>query len=237
MNVSVIGTAIANGEHVMPVEVQVRYDKERGCGWRKPGGIYLISDSVSAPCGKLPLPLTVCPCCSAGIKFTRGFTWVDGDALFRTVECKSAKCHCASCPMNADEPPSLGRCGLLWIGEATYKTPGDWLEEATKLGISRRISTVPLDFKLGETWIMVAHIKAIAETCKLKNPRDCEICKGKVWHYTPAVFQVFRPQAIEYVVTGKETEEELERLVKRGITPVRIERVTDQPQLVSEATN
>lgn len=228
------------------VEVQVRRDRKRGCGWRKEKGLYLVADGVAASCGKLPLPIERCPTCSHGIKFTRGFTWVDGDVLFQSVDCKATRCLGVMCPMSdragktvIDNETvgvgSLGRCGLIWIGEAFYKTPGDWLQEANEQGISRRLSTVPNDFKVGETWVLVAHLKAIAVPCTMKNVRECEVCKGKMWHYTPAVFQVFRPQAIEYVVTGNETEEELEKLVKRGLTPVRIERVEDQPELISEA--
>jgi hypothetical protein len=158
----------------MAVEIQVRIDRERGCGWRKPGGIYLISGGVGAPCGKLPLPLEKCPTCSHGIKFTRGFTWVDGDVLFREVACKSpdAPKNCVTCPMNVplfSSNPELGRCGLIWIGESFYKTPADWLKEARELGISRRIATVPNDFEVGKTWIFVAHLKAIAETCKERD--------------------------------------------------------------------
>jgi hypothetical protein len=222
----------------MSVEIEVRYDRERGCGWRKGGGLYLISGGVSQPCGKLPLPLEKCPTCSHGIKFTRGWTWVDGDALFRERECAAPPENCVGCQMNVPLfGEQLGRCGLLWIGEAFYKTPADWLKESKEQGISRRISTVPNDFEVGKTWVLVAHNKAIAEPCKLQDVRSCEVCEGSMWHYTPAVFQLFKPQAIEYVVKGDETEEELERLVKRGITPVRIERAENQPDLIAEAVS
>ena len=41
---------------------------------------------------------------------------------------------------------------------------------------------------------------------------------------TAAVFTLFRPTAVEYVVRGDETDTELERLVERGLQPVRVER-------------
>lgn len=111
--------------------------------------------------------------------------------------------NCGNCPL-ADA--AIERAGLLWIGEQFYKTPEDWAKEANDMGISRRIQSVPRGFKLGETWVAVAHIKAI--------PGD----KPK-----PGIFRLFKPTVIEYVVTGKETEEALENLVKRGITPIKVE--------------
>jgi hypothetical protein len=51
-------------------------------------------------------------------------------------------------------------------------------------------------------------------------------------HYQAGIFQAFKPTAIEYVVKGDESEEELARKVKRGITLVRIERVGEQQALV-----
>ena len=50
----------------------------------------------------------------------------------------------------------------------------------------------------------------------------------------PGIFHAFRPRAAEYVVKGSESEEELERKVKRGITLVRTERLQDQPDLMDE---
>ena len=59
-----------------------------------------------------------------------------------------------------------------------------------------------------------------------------------------AIFMVTRPTHIEYVVKGDETGEELEKLVKRGITPVQVKRLERQtsmfdmdPQVVSPDYN
>lgn len=216
------------------LEIHVRRDRERGCGWRKPGGTYLVSGGLGEPCGKLPLALERCPTCSHGIKFTRGWTWIDGDALLSAKDCKTNNDSCLSCP-GLTPNPKLKKAGLLWIGEQFYKTPGDWIREAHSQGISRRISAVPNDFVVGETWVFVAHLKAIAEVCTMPDTRKCDICKGSCWHYTPAVFQIFCPQAIEYVVKDDDTEEELRRKVERGITLVRIERVESQPELITES--
>jgi len=202
--------------------IQTRRDSKRGCGWRKPGGLYLVAEGTGRPCGALPIPLTRCPTCDCGIKPSRGWAWLTVDPLLgpAVALCKGApvmdgiersvpdasRRSCSRCPANN----ITGRHGLLWIGEQFYKTPQDWLEEATTQGISRRISTLPKGFKLGEHWVLVAHRKVIL------NPDGT---------YTPAIFQMFKPSAVEYITFGDETEEEIEALEKRGITPVKVERV------------
>lgn len=194
--------------------IPVRYDRQRGCGWRKEGGLYLVAAGLSQPCGKLPLPLDVCPTCHAGIKPTRGWTWVDGEALTVPRICANAlpggSCQC---PLAA----RLGRVGLLWIGEQFYPTPAHWIHEAQTQGVSRRISAVPKEFKVGETWVFVAHRKVIRQS------------DGT---HTPGIFHAFKPHAVEYIVGGTESVEELDAMRKRGITPVRIERVEREPDLV-----
>jgi hypothetical protein len=191
--------------------IEVRYDRQRGCGWRQPGGKYLIAGGLMVPCGKLPIPLDICPTCHHGIKPTRGWTWVDGDQLAANSVCGMAP-HCGHCPL----AQPVGKVGLLWIGGQFYPTPGHWIREAQRMGISRRITAVPNSFKLGETWVLVAHRQAI--------PTE----DGKK---VPGVFHAFRPTAIEYVVKDFDTPEKLDALRKRGITPVRIERIEAQPEL------
>lgn len=180
----------------MPTNIETRVDQRRGCGWRKPGGLYLVSDGLAMPCGKLPIELTVCPCCGAGVKVSRGWTWINLDA-FAKAGCRfkkhlhllagecAAGAECGACPLSQ----SISKAGLLFIGQQFYATPGAFLNEAEQLGVSRRISQVPREFVLGETWVALAHAAAI-----------------------------------EYVVTGEETDEELDRMAKRGITPVRVVR-------------
>lgn len=104
-----------------------------------------------------------------------------------------------------------GRAGLLWVGEAFYPTPDDFSTEAARQGISRRIHQIPREFKLGETWVLFAHRKTI-DRPTLEDP------KAK-W---PGIFHTFKPTEIQYVVKGTESEDELEAMAKRGITPVRV---------------
>lgn len=197
--------------------IEQRQERKRGCGWRKEGGLYLVSDAPSMACGRLPLTLDVCPTCQHGIKPSRGWTWIDADALFAGKPCHTEQNACIyGCPLSPGK--RIGMAGLLWIGGAYYASPTDWLKEACEMGISRRISAIPRGFKLGETYVLVAHRDALYPKMIAKR----------------AIVNVFKPKAIEYVVTGKETESELEALENRGVTLVQIERLEEQPTLLKE---
>ena len=191
-------------------------EKQRGCGYRKPGGMYFVSDGPGKECGRLPIALTVCPCCNAGIKPHRGFQWVLG-SLFMGTTCPTSPA-CGGCPLNFLKPDM--RLGLMWVGEKFYPTPADFMKEGAAMGVSKRIPQIPKDFKVGESWIMLAHRKAIGPLTLDTLADDPE--GGKVLQYQAGVFQAFKPSRIEYVVKGTETEEELDRLEKRGLTLVKV---------------
>lgn len=220
--------------------IQTRNVKKRGCGWRTPGGLYLVTDGRPQACGLFPIELKICPTCSGGIKPTRGWTWVKphplivakvGPDLAEDSRCRPRKCD--RCPLEWGD-----RCGLIWIGGVYYDEPEKLLAEAARMGISRRIPAVPKGFELGKTWVLMAHRHAIQAPCaeckgkghtKLKPKTRqraisvaCDACEGSgVGEKTAAIFGAFKPAAIEYVVKGTETEKQIERLEKRGITPVR----------------
>lgn len=203
--------------------MRTSYEGERGCGRRKGGGLYLMSDGVGMDCDLLPVELHVCPTCGTGIKPSRGWTWVNPDALLPhhratapmlPVTAPELQVH-SGCPLN--EPGLLGeRAGLLWIGERYYKTPRAWMEEGRQMGFSRRVAAVPRGFEIGETWVLAAHRKAVIEFNE----------DGPV--YTPAIFHIWKPSRIEYVVRGNETDEEIAALEARGIEPVIVKPLTEQ---------
>ena len=157
----------------------------------------------------------VCPCCGEGIRPSRGFTWIDLNRLMRQSRCL-ANDPSHSCPLQhvgdpEKAPEQFSKVGLIWVGEQFYPEVEDFTEEAARLGISRRISAVPRGFELGKTWIALAHRKAY------KDPHQ-----GDKEEWTSAIFTVFKPTAIEYVTTGQESDEVIQGLVDRGITPVKI---------------
>jgi hypothetical protein len=190
------------------MNIQTRHEARRGCGFRKAGGTYLCSSGYGRYCGALPIELSVCPTCHHGIKPARGWTWINLAALAAVRGC-SKEGGCGDCPI-ADG--RIQEVGLLWVGEKFYPTANSFAEEANRMGISRRISTIPRKFKLGETWVALAHRKVIEA---LPDPKA-------------GIFHLFKPIAIEYVVRENDSEEKLERLEKRGITLVKVIPIEDK---------
>lgn len=233
-------------------------DQERGCGWRQKGGLYLMSAGLMSPCGRLPILIPEkCPTCSGGLKFVRtGWTWISPLKLWGRAECHRrgrAEFHrrnvkpvsdCVACVAGLAIPE---RAGLLWIGGKHY-TPEAWTAEAVSQGVSRRITSIPKEFVIGETPVFVAHLKCVdlhlcdcghSESAHRKSrcyaavrdedgeqldiQCDCAKFKGR---FQAGVFHVFLPDRIEYVVDDDDDPAKLERLVERGVKLVRIARVS-----------
>jgi len=202
-------------------------EARRACGYRKVGGLYLMGAGDGVACDRLPIRLSICPCCSQGIKQNRGWTWIDIALLVGGVhrDCGD-EFPCPLCMATSE----MGRAGLLWIGEKFYPTPEHFMREAQAMGISRRVSAIPRGFKVGETWVLLAHPKgADCPKClgsglpermtALDGVKKCEECDGA--GKVPAIFRVFRPSAIEKILTQSQaTEEALADLREKGITPV-----------------
>jgi|SRR5579872_1349427 len=209
-------------------------EQKRRCGFRRVGGLYLVSQGSGRYCDRLPFELTVCPCCHAGIKQARGWTWVDTKLLFGGEHLiwnynpdQQQPCPEADCPLCRGQ---IDRAGLLWVGEKFYPTPADFNQEADAMGISRRIPAVPRGFEAGKTWVLLAH--PLASTCPdckgagLVNQqagldsKPCIKCEnlGKV----PGIFKAFKPERLEKIVTTSQSQDlgEMEALLKRGITVV-----------------
>lgn len=200
-------------------------EKKRGCGYRRVGGLYLVSGGLGEPCHKLPISLDVCPSCHGGIKPSRGFTWVGptlvgpacddwkrtsyGGDLSAYLAARDAPIsqHCPHCPVCS--PKLLGdKVGLLWIGGAYYPTPAHFTEEARVQGVSRRIPALPRGFEAGKHFVLCAHREAIAAE------------DGKK---VAAIFHVFRPERVELIVRQSEaTQAKIGEEAKRGVTVVAV---------------
>lgn len=194
------------------MNIRTSYEGKRGCGYRKAGGLYLVTAGEGRYCGALPIPLGVCPTCHAGIKPARGWTWINLQTIRAGKPCIQTRGpdYCNGCPFFAIE-----KAGLIWVGEKFYPDTHSFSREASAMGISRRISQIPREFKVGETWIALAHRKAIEEFTAEPGAEDFT-------KFTPGIFYLCRPTAIEYVVKETDTEEKLEAMEKRGITLVKV---------------
>lgn len=221
------------------MNVPVKIEGRRGCGYRKPGGLYLVSGVLSDPCPLLPIETKTCPTCGEGIKPARGYTWIDWDALLDPHP-HGGELYNLLCPLSHQAEQlgmEDGKAGLIWIGEQFYPTPQSFTAEAAQMGVSRRISALPRGFQIGTTWVLLGHRKALTQACSECGDEpggdpECPVCEGSGFQHVPGIISAFRPTAVEYVVRGDEPVEELEAMTRRGITPVRVEQAADpQEQL------
>src|SRR6476469_1701413 len=110
--------------------IHTRVEGKRGCGYRREGGFYFVSDGAAVGCCKLPFELTVCPVCHQGIHFSRAFQWIT-TKLFSKKKCTT---HEESfCIMNQPDT----KIGLLWVGEMFYPTADHFTRESQWMGISK----------------------------------------------------------------------------------------------------
>lgn len=209
-------------------------EMERGCGYRKVGGLYLISGGIWAECDRLPFELTICPTCGHGIKFSRGLTEINPLHLFDYHEPCADKYKelCSVC--NPKDEPAY----LMWVGEGFYPTPEDFVKEGIAMGVSKRLpnDNLPKKLKIGETRIYLAHPKAVAEVPVNSLQLEMEAIAEHAWgqgaqprlleaekkpELRPGIFAAFTPTKIEKLIWEHDaTDEALEKLRKRGITPV-----------------
>jgi hypothetical protein len=185
------------------MNIRVSYEEQRGCGFRKPGGLYLISGRAVQSCCQLPFPLRVCKACGGGIKPSRGWTWINPRSLFFLKPCTDF--HLGKTCLLSSKETVPEQAGLLWVGGMYYKQPAQFVKEAIQQGISRRIARIPNGFEVGKTFVFLAHQKAVS---------------GK-----PGVFGLFLPERIEYVVSKDDSRDKLERLLKRGVELVNVKPI------------
>ena len=185
----------------------------RGCGYRKVGGLYMCGAGIHVHCDRLPYELVDCKTCGAGIKFSRGFQWINWNkyagyhGIGETCIC-SISCEVCN-PSDKRQP-----IGLMWVGESNY-TPQEFILEANTMGVSKRISHIPKNIKLGSTLILLAHQYAMGKRMELQEDNTTKEVG------ISGVFYGFYPIRFEQLIwQSQATPEEIEKLQKRGITPV-----------------
>lgn len=204
-------------------------EPRRGCGYRRVHGLYLVADAGSFHCCKLPIALPPHKCNVCGLDHTihqtRGLTWLDPKPLLASKSCTEFIQSEPFCP--AADPAGLGDEVLLqWVGVAHYETPEKFAFEAQFQGISRRIRSLPNRFKLGETYILLAHSKAIVVPgidTGITAATLLGIETLKTDHtYVPGIFYIFKPTRVEKIVTASEFMDSaaMDKLREQGLTPV-----------------
>jgi hypothetical protein len=222
-------------------------ESQRGCGYRKIGGLYLVSDpGIHLNCDGLPLPLEPCGCCGFKPPFSRNLQRIQFEYIIQAEKKKHtanedkacekagvenifeenvlAPCSCPDgCPIcHAEVSRAAGiQFGLMFVGSQNY-TPESFIKEAFSMGVSKRIPEIPSWLKLNETWIFLAHQKTPKENLQgngmhMKEPE-----------LAPAIFYGFKPQRCEMPVwKGDLTDEQILKLESQGITPVILDKTAE----------
>ena len=207
-------------------------EQRRSCGYRKVGATYLIGVGVIADCDRLPYPLKGCPVTGrecpfgGGIKLSRAITRLENPAAAfgDHKNCTEKRDYCSMCK------PSSELAFIMVVGEKYYSTPGDFLDEARTMGISKRIKSLPRGFKIGSTVVYLVHKAAIMKIDDSPKQAEMPVVNGDGQgrlidapkkKYSPGIFSAFIPKWVEKLVWESELTDELkEQLEKRGITPV-----------------
>lgn len=207
-------------------------EQERGCGFRKVNALYLVGGYIPVACDRMPLPIGACPVCGHGLHFTRGMTEIDPLKLWGIHQpCKDAPV-CVMC-----YPPNSNDVGhyVMTVGKKYY-SPKSFLEEATRSGISKRIPFIPKKLVFGSSVVYLAHPEAveirespvmqealgILEDAAGGGQRRLLEAEHKP-RKAMGIFCAFRPHRIEKLIKESDaTPEEVEKLKKRGITPIKV---------------
>lgn len=207
-------------------------EQERGCGYRKVNALYLVGGYIPVDCDRMPLPIGACPVCGHGLHFTRSMTEIDPLRLWGIHQpCKDAPV-CVMC-----YPPNSNDVGhyVMTVGKKYY-SPESFLEEATRVGISKRIPFIPKKLVFGSSVVYLAHPEAveirespvmqealgILEDAEGGGQRRLLEAEHKP-HKAMGIFCAFRPYRIEKLIKESDaTPEEVEKLKKRGITPIKV---------------
>jgi hypothetical protein len=219
-------------------------EQKRGCGYRKIGGLYLVSDpGFQLKCDGLPLELEPCGCCGFVPPFSRNLQRIQPAYLFQAERKKhdrdpgaiedAHQCICPNiCPLCY---PIQGiDYGLMFVGKQSY-TPSSFLKEAMMMGVSKRIPDIPSWLKLGETWVLLAHNETprVSLTELQKNELH-----AKEPTYMKAIFHGFKPERVEMPVwKGDLTTVEIHNLEEKGITPVLLDKSPENLKRHKDARN
>ena len=127
------------------MEVRRVEEYARGCGYRKPGGIYLMSDGIQVNCDRLPFKAEQCEDCGHTYKNMRGLTSFWPHYFLRRENDRLPTCGVElKCP--ACDPPT-GQHWAISVGVSFYPTTQDFVREANVMGISKRVGFIPPTLK------------------------------------------------------------------------------------------
>lgn len=223
---------------------------ERGCGWRKIGGVYVTADQgMSVACDSLPLELVPCPHCEYEIFQRRSMVPYPSGylaGLLHDHKCKdnflcplcyfgesyrlAKQDNALNAQWNKDHPSEKQKPMIkipknffvMWVSKQFYTTES-FLKEAGKQGISKRIAanSLPTDFVVGRDWVFLAHGETLLKPIEVKQP------DGSTKTERPrgkAIFYAFKPQRIEIVLWKGTPNETIQAYEDAGYFVVLLEK-------------
>lgn len=217
----------------------------RGCGERVEGALYFFCDTYMVA-SRWFRRICECPCGNSVLKPSRNIQrfapakafpelWINQPNLSHvlkglTLQMKQYK---PDYSITAEDIPEQlmaykeDHAFAITIGAQHYATPEKFLHEAARHGISRRINSVPRGFVLGESMVYLIHPRAfqvdVLPDRPLKDGDQPLLFPEQ--RFVSGIIAAFKPTQIQYVTSGNESEEYLDVLVKRGITPVKVKYI------------
>jgi hypothetical protein len=201
--------------------IQDRIESARPSGHRTPGHFYLVGKIAEFYCCQLPIPLPVDMMPKAGIvpvpeAFIRS----------RLKACRKNDCPGSRTRVNPFEENSLNTAGMVWVPESYYPSAAIYVQEARQRGYQVHIKSPHCGIKPGQSWVLLAHRKAIVDYARgMGGWVDEEGEAHTEVGYKPGIFGMFKVDAIEYVIPrvyqdGEKTY--TDDIVKAGIIPVKV---------------
>jgi len=161
-------------------------------------------------CDRLPLSIPICPTCGEHPRFTRNIAEINPYKLWGVHEFCTEAGYDAACV-------GMDSAWLMWVG-SDYTTRS-FVEEAHRLGVSKRIPHRPEKLAVGD-WVFLGRKHLIPKTGQFTLFDEIE-GKEQTRGYLPGVFLAFRVHAVEKIITQSQADDgEVERLAAQDIVAV-----------------
>jgi hypothetical protein len=224
-------------------------ESERGCGYRKAGGVYLVCDGVSYACDGLPVEMVPCGCCEFEVKQARSMQPISSGYmayLMRGHKCKEeAGFLCPVCFYAKDYPKmkevlldfpedsperkeleaEIPKVFYLMFVSKEYYTPQSFMEEARLQGVSKRVApnSLPAGFRVGVDWVFLGH----GDVPFPKTDESGQVLKTE-YRYATGIFYAFKPSRLELVLyKGSVTDQQIADYEEAGYTVVLLENTEE----------
>jgi hypothetical protein len=203
--------------------VSTRIEKKRLNGYRQPGELYLVGKMAGFQCCKIPIELSDTDIPKKGI--------VPVPSSFIAGMCTGPIEHCV------DQRMQGTTAGMMWVHDKNYPSAAHFFQECRTRPVEMHIRKLHCGIKPGESWILLAHRKAIVDYgnggCMGWIDEHGQAHSDVI--YKPGIFAMFKVEKIEFLVGDGTTNAELKKMQDAGIEIVNIlhdETMDELPEIV-----